>query len=46
MTRPFVLEIAESETFLEKSLKQAKTGLLKGRWRMLWWIKTKQICYR
>ncbi|MFH7242880.1 MAG: helix-turn-helix domain-containing protein [Spirulina sp.] len=46
MARPFVLEIAESETFLEKSLKQAKTGFRKERLQMLWWIKTKQIRYR
>jgi transposase len=46
MARPFVIEIAESETFLEKSLKQAKTGFRKERLQMLWWIKTKQIRYR
>lgn len=46
MVRPFVIDIAESETFLEKSLKQAKTGFRKERLQMLWWIKTKQIRYR
>ncbi|MBD2428632.1 helix-turn-helix domain-containing protein [Phormidium sp. FACHB-1136] len=46
MARPFVIEVAESETFLEKSLKQAKTGFRKERLQMLWWIKTKQIRYR
>jgi transposase len=46
MARPFVIEIVESETFLEKSLKQAKTGFRKERLQMLWWIKTKQIRYR
>ncbi len=45
MARPFVIEIAESETFLEKSLKQAKTGFHKERLQMLWWFKTKQIRY-
>ncbi len=46
MARPFVIDIAESEAFLEKSLKQAKTGFRKERLQMLWWIKTKQIRYR
>lgn len=46
MARPFVIEIAESEAFLEKSVKQAKTGLRKERLQMLWWIKTNQIRYR
>jgi transposase len=46
MARPFVIEIAESEAFLEKSVKQAKTGLRKERLQMLWWIKTRQIRYR
>jgi transposase len=46
MARPFVIEIAESETFLEKSVKQAKTGFRKERLQMLWWIKTNQIRYR
>jgi transposase len=46
MARPFVIEIAESAAFLEKSVKQAKTGLRKERLQMLWWIKTRQIRYR
>ncbi|MEY3296953.1 MAG: hypothetical protein RLZZ597_213 [Cyanobacteriota bacterium] len=40
IARPFVIEIAEGDTFLEKSLKQAKTGFRKERLQMLWWIKT------
>jgi transposase len=46
MARPFVIEIAENEDFLEKSLKQAKTAARKERLQMLWWIKTQQIHYR
>lgn len=46
MARPFVLEIVESAEFLEKSLKQAKSGARKERLQMLWWIKTEQIRYR
>ncbi|NJL09670.1 MAG: IS630 family transposase, partial [Calothrix sp. SM1_7_51] len=46
MARPFVLEIAESIEFLERSLKRAKSGARKERLQMLWWIKTGQIRYR
>jgi transposase len=46
MVRPFVIEISEPEAFLEKSLKQAKTGFCKERLQMLWWIKSGQIRYR
>lgn len=46
MVRPFVIEILEPEAFLEKSLKQAKTGFRKERLQMLWWIKSGQIRYR
>lgn len=46
MARPFILEISESQEFLEKSLKQAKTASCKERLQMLWWIKTQQIRYR
>jgi transposase len=46
MSRPFVLEIAESAEFLEKSLKQSKSGAHKERLQMLWWVKTGQIRYR
>jgi hypothetical protein len=46
MARPFVLEIVESQEFLEKSLKHAKTAARKERLQMLWWIKTQQIRYR
>lgn len=46
MARPFVIEISEPEAFLEKSLKQAKTGFRKERLQMLWWIKSGQIRYR
>ncbi len=43
MPRPLVIEIVESAEFLEKSLKQAKSGARKERLQMLWWIKTEKI---
>lgn len=46
MARPFVLEIAETADYLEKSLKQAKSGARKEKLLMLWWIQTGQISQR
>ena len=46
MARPFVLEITETADYLEKNLKQAKSGARKERLQMLWWIKTGQISQR
>ncbi len=46
MARPFVLEISETADYLEKTLKQAKSGPQKERLLMLWWIKTGQVSQR
>ncbi len=46
MARPFVLEISETADYLEKTLKQAKSGTQKERLLMLWWIKTGQVSQR
>lgn len=46
MARPFVFNIAETAEYLEKSLKQAKSGTQKERLLMLWWIKTGQVSQR
>ena len=43
MARPFVIEIVESEEFLEKSLRQAKSAEQAERLRMLWWLKTGKV---
>lgn len=43
MARRLVLEIQETAEYLEKSLKQAKTGSQKERLQMLWWLKTGQV---
>jgi transposase len=37
------LEIKETDEYLEKSLKQAKSGAQKERLQMLWWLKTGQV---
>ena len=46
MARPFFLEISETADYLEKNLKQAKSGARKERLLMLWWIKTGQVSQR
>ena len=46
MSRPFILDIVEIAEYLEKSLKEAKSGSQKERLQMLWWIKTDQIRHR
>ena len=43
MARPFIIEIVESEEFLEKSLRQAKSAGQAERLRMLWWLKTGKV---
>ena len=46
MSRPFILDIVETAEYLEKSLKQAKSGSQKERLQILWWIKIDQIRHR
>lgn len=43
MARRLKLEITETVEYLEKSLKQAKSGSHKERLQMLWWLKTGQV---
>lgn len=43
MARRLVLEIQETAEYLEKSLKQAKSGSHKERLQMLWWLKIGQV---
>lgn len=43
MARHLKLEIAETAKYLEKSLKQARSGSQKERLQMLWWLKTGQV---
>lgn len=43
MARQLVLEIQETADYLEKSLKQAKSGSQKERLQLLWWLKTGQV---
>ncbi len=43
MARRLKLEITETAAYLEKSLKQAKSGTCKERLQMLWWLKTGQV---
>ena len=43
MARRLQLEISELAEYLEKSLKQARTGSQKERLQMLWWLKTGQV---
>lgn len=43
MARPFQVEIHESQTELEKALKQAVTASDKERWQMLFWLKSEQV---
>lgn len=40
MARRLKLEITETAEYLQKSLKQAKSGVHKERLQMLWWLKT------
>lgn len=43
MARPFNLEINESEEYLSKSLRNARTANEKERLLLLWWLKTGQV---
>jgi len=43
MSRPFQLDIAESEEYLEKSVRHAKSAKQKERLQMLWWVKSGQV---
>ena len=43
MSRPFEIEIAESEEELKKRLQIANLGNQKEKLQMLWWIKNGQI---
>lgn len=40
MSRPFILEITESETELKSRLQQAREGVHKEKLQMLWWLKS------
>jgi transposase len=43
MSRPFILEIQESEEELKKYLKQVQLGIHKEKLQMLWWLKSGQV---
>ena len=43
MGRPFKVEIAESEEYLHKSLRYARTPIEKEKLQMLWWLKSGQV---
>ena len=43
MSRPFEIEIAESEEELKKHLQTANLGNQKEKLQMLWWIKSGQV---
>ncbi len=43
MSRPFKIEIAESEEELKKRLQTANAGSQKEKLQMLWWIKSGQV---
>ncbi|MCF4967574.1 helix-turn-helix domain-containing protein [Nostoc sp. CMAA1605] len=43
MSRPFKIEIAESEAELKKRLQTANVGKQKEKLMMLWWIKSGQV---
>ncbi|WP_250123222.1 hypothetical protein [Chroococcidiopsis sp. CCMEE 29] len=43
MAKRLKLEITETGEYLEKSLKQAKSGAQKERLLVLWWLKTGQV---
>jgi len=46
MSRPFQVEISESQEELEKSLKYATSASSKERLQMLYWLKTSQVSSR
>ncbi|KAB8319714.1 helix-turn-helix domain-containing protein [Tolypothrix campylonemoides VB511288] len=43
MSRPFKIEIAESEEELKKRLQTARVGNQKEKLQMLWWLKSGQV---
>jgi transposase len=43
MSRPFHLNITESEVALKKQLQHVQVGIQKEKLQMLWWLKTGQI---
>ncbi|HEY9299019.1 MAG TPA: hypothetical protein VIQ31_22215 [Phormidium sp.] len=43
MSRPFKIEIAESEEELKKRLQTASVGRHKEHLQMLWWLKSGQV---
>ncbi|NJM20026.1 MAG: helix-turn-helix domain-containing protein, partial [Richelia sp. SL_2_1] len=43
MSRPFKIEIAQSEEELKKRLQTVKLGKQKEKLQMLWWIKSGQV---
>ncbi len=46
MSRPFQIEISESQEELEKALKHAITASSKERLQMLYWLKSGQLSSR
>lgn len=43
MSRPFSIEIIESEAELKKRLQQAREAIHKEKLQMLWWLKSGQV---
>ncbi len=43
MSRPFKIEIAESEEELKKRLQTARLGNQREKLQMLWWLKSGQV---
>lgn len=43
MSRPFTIEITESETDLKKRLQHARESVHKEKLQMLWWLKSGQV---
>ena len=43
MSRPFKIEIDESEEELRKSLQRVRDGVQKEKLQMLWWLKSGQV---
>ncbi|URD53382.1 helix-turn-helix domain-containing protein [Chroococcidiopsis sp. CCNUC1] len=43
MSRPFIIEIRESEADLKKRLQHAREAIHKEKLQMLWWLKSGQV---
>ena len=43
MSRPFHLEISESEAELKKQLQHVREAIAKEKLQMLWWLKSGQV---